>query len=104
MELKIKTHISYSKRPAWLLRLLNSVEYWCPKTGIKREDVDSIFNVIESEIRNTPVIRRSKKYHLPECVRCSRVDNKLTIYTLYKDNPVVEFSIEQKLQPNLITN
>ena len=56
--------------------------------------MDSIFNVIETEIRNTPVIRRSKKYHLPECVRYSRVDNKLTIYTLYKDNPVVEFSIE----------
>jgi len=59
--------------------------------------MDSIFNVIETEIRNTPVIRRSKKYHLPECVRYSRVDNKLTIYTLYKDNPVVEFSIGQEL-------
>lgn len=104
MELNVKIFTKSSKRPAWLYRLLSAVNYWCPKTGIKQKDMDSIFNVIETEIKNTPVVRRSKKYLLPECVRYSREDNKLTIYTLYKDNPVVEFSIEQKLQPNLITN
>lgn len=94
MELNIKTFIKDSRRPAWLLRLLSAVKCWCPFTNIKREDAGSVISLIESEIRNTYVVCRSKRYSLADRVRCEITDNKLTIYTLYKDNPVVEFSIE----------
>ena len=53
MELNIKTFIKDSRRPAWLLRLLSAVKYWCPFTNIKREDASSVISLIESEIRNT---------------------------------------------------
>lgn len=94
MELKIKTFIKDSQRPQWMLRLLLSVTSWCPSSGIKSEEASSLISSIESEIRDTVTVWRSKKYSLADRVRCERIDNKLTIYTLFKDNPMVEFSIE----------
>lgn len=94
MEVHIKTFIKDSRRPQWLMTLLASVKACCPLTNIKIEDADSVMKMIEREIGITYVLCRLKWYCLLDRVRCERIDNKLTIYTLHKNNPVVEFSIE----------
>lgn len=94
MELKIKTFMPSSKRPYWLTLLLYRVRNGFPLSEIKRDEIGAIFRSIETEMQETLMVRRSRKLPISECVRWEIKDNKLTIYTLYKDNPVVEFSIE----------
>lgn len=94
MLLKIKTFMPDSKRPAWLTLLLYRVRTGFPLSEIKRDEIGAIFSSIETEMEETLMVRRSRKLPISECVRWEIKDNKLTIYTLYKDNPVVEFSIE----------
>ncbi len=94
MELKIKTFMPDSERPAWLILLLYRIRTGFPLSEIRRDEIGAIFSSIETEMKETLMVRRSRKLPISECVRWLIEDNKLTIYTLYKDNPMVEFSIE----------
>lgn len=98
MELKIKTFMPDSRRPAWLTLLLYRVRTGFPLSEITRDEIGAIFSSIETEMKETLMVRRSRKLPISECVRWEIEDNKLTIYTLYKDNPVVEFSIVESLK------
>ena len=94
MELKTKTFMPDSKRPAWLTLLLYRVRTGFPLSEIKRDEIGAIFSSIETEMKETLMVRRSRKIPISECVTWLIEDNKLTIYTLYKNNPMVEFSRE----------
>lgn len=94
MKLKIKTLVPYSRRPAWLLRLLIDVKAYVPSENIKDEDVSGIFRAIKSSMDNIPYVKRNARYILSDCVNVEEVGNKMTIYTVFKDTPMVEFTIE----------
>ena len=95
-ELKIKTFVIDSRRPTWLIQLLMEVNQWFPFEEIKDMSCDECFQWIERAIDETPFIKRNAEYRLTDCVRKEIKGNKLTIYTLYKDNPMVEFEIAEK--------
>lgn len=87
MEIAIKTFVKDSRRPDWLIRLLYEVRNYCPTVGA--------ISWIESAIQNATLVKRSKVYPLADCVRVDSQESTLTIYTLYKDNPIVEFKVNR---------
>lgn len=88
MKLKIKTFMTDSRRPDWLLRLLYEVNTYCPESG-------TISWIVET-MHNLTLVRRTKVYPLTECVRWEETENSLTIYTLFKNRPVVKFSLNSE--------
>lgn len=50
-------------------------------------------------MRDTTLVRRTKVYPLTECVRWEVTDDSLTIYSLFKDRPIVEFTLNSE-DPN----
>ena len=95
-ELKIKTFMIDSKRPDWLLQLLYEVGQWFPFEEVNEMSCDQCFSWIENAMDRTTLVKRNSRYRLTDCVRKEIKDNQLTIYTLYKDNPMVEFEIAEK--------
>lgn len=95
-ELKIKTFMIDSKRPYWLLQLLYEVGQWFPFEEINEMSCDRCFSWIENAMDRITLVKRNSRYRLTDCVRKEIKDNKLTIYTLYKDNPMAEFEIAEK--------
>lgn len=91
MALKIRTFMQDSRRPDWLIRLLYEVRTYCP--------ADGAISWIEAIMRDTTLVRRTKVYPLTECVRWEVTDNSLTIYSLFKDRPIVEFTLNSE-DPN----
>ena len=89
MALSIKTFIQDSRRPDWLIRLLYEVRSYCPTEGA--------INWIAAAMRDMTLVRRSKVYPLTDCVRVEETEDSLTIYTLFKDRPIVEFRINQSI-------
>lgn len=94
MEFKIKTFVSGKRIPDWLLKLLNEINFYVKKDDINDWEVNGIFNVINNLIDDTVYIKRNSRYKLRDCVNICEEGNKLTIRTIYKDTPMVEFSIE----------
>lgn len=95
-ELKIKTFMIDSRRPTWLIQLLYEVKQWFPFEDINDMSCDQCFSWLERAIDETPLIKRNARCRLTDCVRKEIKGNKLTFYTLYKDNPMVEFEIAEK--------
>ncbi|MBR5377984.1 MAG: hypothetical protein IK135_02580 [Bacteroidales bacterium] len=95
-ELKIKTFMIDSRRPTWLIQLLHEVKQWFPFEEVNEMSCDQCFSWIENAMERTTLVKRNSRYRLTDCVRKEIKDNKLTIYTLYKDNPMVEFEIAEK--------
>ncbi len=87
MALKIRTFMQDSRRPDWLIRLLYEVRTYCP--------ADGAISWIRAAINDATLVRRSKVYPLADCVRIEESEDSLTIYTLYKDTPMVQFRIKQ---------
>lgn len=94
MKLKIKTLVPDSRKPAWLLRLLIDVKAYVPSENIKDEDVSGIFRAIKSYMDDLQYVRRKARYKMSDCVNVEEVRNKMTIYTVFKNTPMVEFTIE----------
>lgn len=88
MALKIRTFMQDSRRPDWLVRLLYEVRTYCP--------ADGAISWIEATMRDTTLVRRTKVYPLTECVRWEVTDDSLTIYSLFKDRPIVEFTLNSE--------
>lgn len=95
-ELKIKTFMIDSRRPSWLLYLLHEVKQWFPFEDINDMSCDQCFSWIERAMDRTLFYKRKARYRLTDCVRKEIKGNKLTLYTLHKDNPMVEFEIAEK--------
>lgn len=87
MALKIRTFMQDSRRPDWLIRLLYEVRTYCP--------ADGAISWIRAAINDATLVRRSKVYPLADCVRIEESEDSLTIYTLHKDTPMVQFRIKQ---------
>jgi hypothetical protein len=87
MKLEIEQFMTDSRRPDWLIRLLYEVRTYCPESGA--------IAWIRSAINDATLVRRSKVYPLTDCVRIEESEDSLTIYTLYKDTPMVQFRIKQ---------
>ncbi len=94
MKFKIKTFVSGKRRPDWLLKLLIGINFYVKKDDINDCELNSIFNCINSLIDETVCIKRNSRYKLRDCVNIYEEGNKLTIRTIHKDTPMVEFSIE----------
>lgn len=94
MKVKIKTFVPDSSRPTWLLELLMEVKTYFSETDLKQEDVSSTFLNIRSSMDNIKYVKRNARYKLSECVNVEEIGNKMTIYTVFKNKPMVEFSIE----------
>lgn len=94
MELKIKTFVPDCKRPNWLLALLMEVKTYFSETNLKPEDVSSTFTNIRSSMDNIAYVKRNARYKLSECVNVEEIGNKMTIYTVCGNKPMVEFTIE----------
>ena len=94
-ELRIKTFMADSRRPAWLIELLMEVYLWFPFKDITDMSIYESLSWIERAIDRTTYVKRSKRYKLTECVRVETKGNKLTIFTLYQDTPMVEFEIAE---------
>jgi hypothetical protein len=95
-ELKINTFMIDSRRPTWLIQLLHEVMQWFPFEEINDMSCDQCFSWLERAIEETSIIKRNARYSLTDCVRKEIKGNKLTLYTLYKGNPMVEFEIAEK--------
>lgn len=83
-----------SERPAWLLRLLLEMRNYFLFSELEHIDVEKTFCLVETAIKETICVRRSKRYSLSECVSWEIKGNRMTIFTLFKNKPVVEFTIE----------
>lgn len=94
MELKIKTLVPECKRPNWLLALLMEVTTYFKRTDLKPEDVSSTFTSIRSSMDDIQYVKRNARYRMSDCVNVEEVGNKMTIYTVFKNTPMVEFTIE----------
>ena len=95
-QLTIKTFMIDSKRPTWLIELLFYVRSWFPFKEINEMACEDCFSWLERAIDETPYVKRNARYKLSECTRTEINGNKLTIYTLYKDNPMIEFEIVEE--------
>lgn len=90
--LSIKTFMTDSRRPTWLIELLWQVNAYCPKENI--DNPSEVFNWITSTLREVRYVKRNAEYKAIDCVRVEETTNTLTLFTLYKDKPLVEFRID----------
>ena len=88
MALKIRTFMQDSRRPDWLIRLLYEVRTYCP--------ADGAISWIRAAINDATLVRRSKVYPLADCVRIEESEDSLTIYSLFKDRPIVELTLNSE--------
>ena len=83
-KIAIKRHVRSA--PLWLIHLDMEVKaYWCGGS------LDEFKNYIRACIENTEYVKRSKRYPLKDCVSIEEEEDRFTIYTLYKNRPVVTY-------------
>ena len=95
-ELKIKTFMTDSRRPAWLLSLLFHVNAYFPFNSLNEMPSDNAISWIEDCLDEITYVRRNSREKLVNFIRYEIDGAKLTIFTLYKNNPMVEFEIVEK--------
>lgn len=79
-----------SRRPAWLIRFLYEVKNFCE---VESKTNSEVFSWITTALEDTRFVKRNAEYKASECVRVEETEDRLTIFTLYKDNPMVEFTV-----------
>lgn len=92
-ELTIKTFMPDSRRPTWLIELIFRVRMYFPFKHADTWELEKALDWIRGQLDETTFRKRTAIYKVSQCTRNEIVGNKLTVYTLYKDNPMVEFEI-----------
>lgn len=94
-KLQIKTFMPDSKRPTWLIMLLSYVKTYFPtETTWNNENIRAWLISAFDEVE---YVRRNDRTTVSKCMKYTETDDTVTVYTIHKENPVVEFKIVEKV-------